>query len=430
MAATTSLEGRWSLSGTMALVTGGTKGIGHAIVEELAKLGASVHTCSRNEAELTECLKQWEGENLKVTGSVCDVSSCSQRQKLMENVSDVFQGKLDILINNAGTCITKSTVECTAEDYSHIMATNLESALHLSQLAHPLMRASASGSIVFISTIATLLVYEGTALYAASKGAMNQLTKHLSCEWAKDNIRVNCIAPSCIKTPLVEKIVMLNRGFDQVNQLHWLRFHSYSLKKRNQMFQNQIYFDIRKSESHRTQKVSQKKSTTLAIKPFEVHAMKLYDYVRYDLKEIAFPSSLPDPPHIKKRRKLTWMERWLVLREASRLYAASWVRDIGPDLRPNDYKKKDDESEAGTVIRDAKHEKKEPSTLEDLAVAARGGMETLRPALQRVYMVRASAYRDALKSFIEGYQEGIKQVMERKESAKSQQEENAGDKST
>ncbi|KAJ0962399.1 hypothetical protein J5N97_030227 [Dioscorea zingiberensis] len=206
MAATTSLEGRWSLSGTMALVTGGTKGIGHAIVEELAKLGASVHTCSRNEAELTECLKQWEGENLKVTGSVCDVSSCSQRQKLMENVSDVFQGKLDILINNAGTCITKSTVECTAEDYAHIMATNLESALHLSQLAHPLMRASASGSIVFISTIATLLVYEGTALYAASKGAMNQLTKHLSCEWAKDNIRVNCIAPSCIKTPLVEKI--------------------------------------------------------------------------------------------------------------------------------------------------------------------------------------------------------------------------------
>ncbi|KAJ0962400.1 hypothetical protein J5N97_030228 [Dioscorea zingiberensis] len=125
------------------------------------------------------------------------------------------------------------------------------------------------------------------------------------------------------------------------------------------------------------------------------------------------------------------MERWLVLREASRLYARQLeYSDIGPDLRPNDYKKKGDESEAGTVIRDAKHEKKEPSTLEDLAVAARGGMETLRPALQRVYMVRASAYRDALKSFIEGYQEGIKQVMERKESAKSQQEENAGDKST
>ncbi|MFQ6635720.1 hypothetical protein Gotur_010816, partial [Gossypium turneri] len=73
----------------------------------------------------------------------------------------------------------------------------------------------------------------------------------------------------------------------------------------------------------------------------KVVCRKLYDYVRYDLKEIAFPSSLPDTPHIKKCRKLTWHERFLVLKEASRLYTASWVRDIGPDLRPNDYKKDD-----------------------------------------------------------------------------------------
>ncbi|KAG4109214.1 hypothetical protein ERO13_1Z049729v2 [Gossypium hirsutum] len=77
---------------------------------------------------------------------------------------------------------------------------------------------------------------------------------------------------------------------------------------------------------------------------------KLYDYVQYDLKEIAFPSSLPDPPHIKKRRKLTWHEHFLVLKEASRLYAASWVRDIGPGLRPNDYKK-DDGTEGKMEIR-------------------------------------------------------------------------------
>lgn len=162
----------------------------------------------------------------------------------------------------------------------------------------------------------------------------------------------------------------------------------------------------------------------------KVVCKKLYDYVRYDLIEIAFPSSLPDPPHIKKRRKLTWHERFLVLKEASRLYAASWVRDIGPDLRPNDYKKFDDsedESESESKSNGAKRKTKErePSTLEDLAVAARGGMETLRPALQRVYMTRASSYRDALKSFIQGYQEGVQQVMEKKEDSKSQQEGNA-----
>ncbi|KAJ7976169.1 Embryo defective protein [Quillaja saponaria] len=146
----------------------------------------------------------------------------------------------------------------------------------------------------------------------------------------------------------------------------------------------------------------------------KVVCRKVYDYMRYDLKEIAFPSSLPDPPHIKKCRKLTWHERFLVLKEASRLYGASWVRDIGPELRPNDYKKKEviDDKPDG-VERTTKE--KEPSTLEDLAVAARGGMETLRPALQRMYMTRASAYRDALKSFIQGYQEGIQQTMEKKE---------------
>uniref|UniRef100_A0A3Q7IMI2 Embryo defective 2735 n=2 Tax=Solanum lycopersicum TaxID=4081 RepID=A0A3Q7IMI2_SOLLC len=148
---------------------------------------------------------------------------------------------------------------------------------------------------------------------------------------------------------------------------------------------------------------------------------KVSDYVRYDLKEIAFPSSLPDPPHFKKRRKLSLKERYLVLKEASRLYAASWVRDIGPELRPNDYKKKREiEGEL-----DGNGKEKEPSTLEDLAVAARGGMETLRPALQRVYMTRASAYKDALKSFIQGYQEGIQQTMEKTEDSKSSKDTDA-----
>ncbi|CAL5389191.1 unnamed protein product [Camellia sinensis] len=155
---------------------------------------------------------------------------------------------------------------------------------------------------------------------------------------------------------------------------------------------------------------------------------KAFDYVRYDLKEIAFPSSLPDPPHVKKLRKLTWKERSLVLKEASRLYAASWVRDIGPDLHPNDYKKDYDSEEKHNGVNGATKEK-EPSTLEDLVVAARGGMETLRPALQRVYMTRASAYRDALKSFIEGYQEGIQQVMVKKEDSTAQQEEDTPKKS-
>ncbi|CBI16075.3 unnamed protein product, partial [Vitis vinifera] len=109
-----------------ALVTGGTKGIGHAIVEELAGLGATIHTCSRKETELNECLKDWKAKGFGVSGSVCDVSSPAQREKLMETVSSVFKGKLNILVNNAAIVIQKPTVEVTAEEFSTIMAINFE----------------------------------------------------------------------------------------------------------------------------------------------------------------------------------------------------------------------------------------------------------------------------------------------------------------
>ncbi|KAL8140978.1 LOW QUALITY PROTEIN: hypothetical protein V2J09_006999 [Rumex salicifolius] len=165
------------------------------------------------------------------------------------------------------------------------------------------------------------------------------------------------------------------------------------------------------------------------IPELRVVCRKVYCYVRYDLKEIAFPSSLPNPPHIKPRKKLTWKERYLVLKEASRLYCASWVRDIGPDLRPNDYKNGEEyDSKSGGL--NGKSKEKEPSTLEDLAIAAKGGMETLRPVLQRLYMTRASAYKDALKSFIQGYQEGIQQTMEKKGESRSEENDNDSKKSS
>ncbi|KAG7568462.1 NAD(P)-binding domain superfamily [Arabidopsis thaliana x Arabidopsis arenosa] len=198
-------KSRWSLGGMTALVTGGSKGLGEAVVEELAMLGARVHTCARDETQLQERLREWQGKGFQVTTSVCDVSSRDQREKLMETVSSIFQGKLNILVNNAGTGITKPTTEFTAQDYSFLMATNLESAFHLSQLAHPLLKASSLGSIVFMSSVAGL-VHTGASIYGATKGAMNQLGRNLACEWASDNIRVNSVCPWVIATPLASEI--------------------------------------------------------------------------------------------------------------------------------------------------------------------------------------------------------------------------------
>uniref|UniRef100_A0A0D3B773 3-oxoacyl-[acyl-carrier-protein] reductase n=1 Tax=Brassica oleracea var. oleracea TaxID=109376 RepID=A0A0D3B773_BRAOL len=145
---------RWNLGGRTALVTGGTKGLGEAVVKELAMLGARIHTCARDETQLQESLHEWQAKGFQVTTSVCDVSSPDQREKLMETVSSVFQGKLNIFVSNVGTGVVKPTIECTSEEFSFIMATNLESAFHLAQLAHPLLKASGSGNIVLMSSIA------------------------------------------------------------------------------------------------------------------------------------------------------------------------------------------------------------------------------------------------------------------------------------
>ncbi|KAJ4725724.1 tropinone reductase [Melia azedarach] len=198
---------RWNLQGMTALVTGGTRGLGLAVVEELAELGAAVYTCSRNEAEINERIRQWELKGFKVAGSVCDVSSRAEREKLMSKVSSAFNGKLNILINNAGTSIGKLAEDNTAEDFSFVMTTNLESAFHLSQLARPLLKASGAASIVFMSSVCGVVSVGGQSMYGLSKGAMNQLAKNLACEWAKDNIRANSVAPWCIRTPLSENFL-------------------------------------------------------------------------------------------------------------------------------------------------------------------------------------------------------------------------------
>ncbi|WVZ50065.1 hypothetical protein U9M48_001359 [Paspalum notatum var. saurae] len=187
-------ERRWSLAGATALVTGGSRGIGRAVVEELAGLGARVHTCSRSAVGLEECRRRWAEKGLRVTVSACDVAVRADRERLVDTVRAAFDGKLDILVNNAGQVVFKAAAEYTAE-YSRLMAVNLEPCFHLSQLAHPLLLNAASiaaggASVVNVSSIAGMLAYDGLMLHGVAKGAMNQLTRSLAAEWARDRIRV------------------------------------------------------------------------------------------------------------------------------------------------------------------------------------------------------------------------------------------------
>ncbi|PHT71245.1 Tropinone reductase 2, partial [Capsicum annuum] len=131
-----------------------------AIVEELAGHGATVYTCSRNEKELQESLEIWRKKGLKVEGSVCDLLSRTEREKLMQTAANV---------NNAGVVRHKEAKDFTEEDYNIIMGTNFEAAYHLSQIAYPLLKASQNGNVIFLSSIVGFSALPSTSLYSASK---------------------------------------------------------------------------------------------------------------------------------------------------------------------------------------------------------------------------------------------------------------------
>ncbi|XP_051142626.1 tropinone reductase homolog At2g29260, chloroplastic-like [Andrographis paniculata] len=214
--ASAAASSRWSLEGSAALVTGGTRGIGHATVKELAGLGAAVHTCARDKDELEKCLRSWEAEGFRVTVSQCDVSSYADREKLLDSVSSVFSGKLNILVNNVGTNIRKPMVDFTRQEFSTLMGTNFESAFHMCQLAYPLLKASGAGSTVFTSSVSGFVSLKNMSVHGASKGAINQLTRNLACEWASDGIRVNAVAPWYIKTSMVKQVLSNEEYLEQV----------------------------------------------------------------------------------------------------------------------------------------------------------------------------------------------------------------------
>ncbi|KAL7495189.1 hypothetical protein ACHAWT_007746 [Skeletonema menzelii] len=202
----------WRLNSQNALVTGGTKGIGAAIVTQLSSLGCSVLTCARNGDELSERLHEWNDQHgLDVQGIVADVSTPEGREILRKEVEDRFGGKLDILVNNVGTNIRKKTPEYSEDDYNFVMKTNLESVFELTKLCYPYLKSSSvkpeTSSVVNIGSVAGVTCMKSGTIYAMTKAAMNQLTGNLACEWGPDGIRVNCVTPWYINTPLAKQVL-------------------------------------------------------------------------------------------------------------------------------------------------------------------------------------------------------------------------------
>ena len=217
-----SFGARWRLDGQRALVTGATRGIGQAIATELLGLGAQVFVVARNAERLEQCLEDWHaaGYGEHVHGCAADVSLAQGRDRLFDELSRHFS-ELDILVNNVGTNVRKAAVSYTLEEYQRIVDTNLTSGFEICRRAYPLLgggradagdAAAESGprrqaSVVNVVSVAGLTHLRTGAPYAMTKAALIQLTKNLACEWARDQIRVNAVAPWYIWTPLSQPVL-------------------------------------------------------------------------------------------------------------------------------------------------------------------------------------------------------------------------------
>lgn len=200
------MENRWRLTEKKALVTGGTKGIGAAVVRELLALGAEVLLTARNQEEVEQVVAQYNQQGLPAHGLGLDMSRQLDRKEAISKVEELW-GRLDILVNNVGTNIRKKMPEYSEEEYLFLLNTNLTSAFDLSRLSYPLLRRSAQGNIIHISSVSGLTHIRSGAIYGMTKAALIQLARNQAVEWAADGIRVNAVAPWYIRTPLAEAVL-------------------------------------------------------------------------------------------------------------------------------------------------------------------------------------------------------------------------------
>lgn len=193
-------EIQYRLDDKIVVVTGASKGIGRGISKELAQVGAHVVLCSRNKEELNGLRKEIVEESGHADVFPLDISSVAQINEVFEKINDKF-GRIDILINNAGLGYNHSALDVKEEDWDEMMNVNLKGLFFCSQQAGKYMMDHGYGRIINMSSQASLVAIKDHAVYCASKGGVNLLTKVLALEWAEKGITVNGIAPTFTYTP-------------------------------------------------------------------------------------------------------------------------------------------------------------------------------------------------------------------------------------
>jgi len=212
------------LRGKVAVVVGGTSGIGRAIAHGLAEAGADVVPTSRRMEQVEAAAREIEElgrRSLRVTSDVSDRASLERA--LEETVKAL--GQVDILVNSAGRTKRAPTLEFTEEDWNAILETNLTGTLRACQVFGRHMLAREYGRIINIASLSTFVALYEVAAYSASKAAVASLTKSLALEWSPRGVNVNAIAPGVFRTPLNEKLLdETDRGREFLTRTPMKRF--------------------------------------------------------------------------------------------------------------------------------------------------------------------------------------------------------------
>jgi 2-deoxy-D-gluconate 3-dehydrogenase len=196
------MQSPFRLEGKVAIVTGGNGGIGKGMAMGLAEAGCKIVIAARNPDKTETALRELEQKFGAIAAGIqVDLRKEKEIPAMVQKAKEAF-GRIDILINNAGTGIRKMPQDYTLEDWDEIMNTNLRSAFLCSQAVYPHMKAVGGGKIINIGSMTSIFGGAKYAIYGASKGGIVQLTRALAVAWAPDHIQVNAILPGWIETDL------------------------------------------------------------------------------------------------------------------------------------------------------------------------------------------------------------------------------------
>ncbi len=190
--------------GKVALITGGNSGIGEATAVRMAAEGARVAIVARDRARGEELASQIDQKGGEAAFFEADVTQEDAVKRMIEAVVERF-GQIDVLVNNAGIINFGSVITADVDEWDTLMATNVRSVFLVSRYALPHMIDAGGGSVINLGSNLGLIGTRGAAAYVTSKGAVVQLTRAMALDHVDNGIRVNCVCPGTIDTPLVQR---------------------------------------------------------------------------------------------------------------------------------------------------------------------------------------------------------------------------------